>query len=174
MKKEKQDLESKWQCDEDEPIFSMTVVHAQQQTDETAEMFENYLKENADLREKLANQTCWVSMIKDNDERTSFYTGLPSWSVFVHVFLFLLPYVTPAVLLSLEDEFCLVLMRLRLGLLMEDLATRFAATTTVASRSFQKWLDVMYYRLKFLIMWPSREVICHQLSNSCILIVFVS
>ena len=42
---------------------------------------------------------------------------------------------------------------------MEDLGTRFAVTTTVVSRSFQKWLDVMYYRLKFLIMWPSREVI---------------
>ena len=108
--KEKHDLESKWQCDEDEPIFPMTVVHAQQQTDETAEMFENYLKENADLRERLANQTCGVSMIKENDPRTSFYTGLPSWSVFVHVFLFLSPYVIPAVLLSLEDEFCLVLM----------------------------------------------------------------
>ena len=69
-------------------------------------------------------------MIKENDERTSFYTGLPSWSVLLHVFLFLSPYVTPAVLLSLEDEFCLVLMHLKLGLLMEDLATRFAVITT--------------------------------------------
>ena len=51
----------------------MTVVHAQQQTDDTAEMFEKCLKENADLREKLANQTCGASMIKENDERTSLY-----------------------------------------------------------------------------------------------------
>ena len=39
--------------------------------------------------------------------------------VFVHVFLFLSPYVIPAVLLGLEDEFCLVLIRLRPGL-VED------------------------------------------------------
>ena len=63
-------------ADEDEPIFPMNVVHAQQQTDETAEMFEKYLKENADLREKLANQTCGVSMIKENNECTSFYTTI--------------------------------------------------------------------------------------------------
>ena len=44
----------------------------------------------------------------------------------MYAFLFISPYVTPAVLLSLEDEFCLV--QLRLGLLMEDLATRFAVT----------------------------------------------
>ena len=86
VKKEKHDLENKWQCDEDEPIFPMIVVHAQQQTDKTAEMFENYLKENADLREKLVNQTCGVSIIKENDERTSFYTELPSWSAFVRVY----------------------------------------------------------------------------------------
>ena len=166
-------------ADEDEPIFPMNVVHAQQQTDETAEMFEKHLKENADLREKVANQTCGVSMIKENDEHTSFYTGIVHHGViFLHVFLFLSPYVTPAVLLSLEDEFCLVLMRLRLGLLMEDLATRFAVTTTVASRSFQKWLDVMDYRLKFLIMWPSQEVIREnmppafkQLYPNCVCII---
>ena len=61
---------------------------------------------------------------------------------------------------------------------MEDLATRFAVTTTVASRSFQKWLDVMYYRLKFIIMWPSREVIKEnmppafkQLYPNCVCII---
>ena len=180
VKKEIHDLESKLecQCDEDEPIFPITVVHTQQQTDETGEMLEKCLKENAQLREKLASQTCGVSMIKENNERTSFYTGLSSWSVFVHVFLFLSPYVVPAVSLTLEDEFFLVLMRLRLGLLMEDLAAHFAVTTTVASRSFQKWLDIMYYRLKFLIMWPSREVIRQnmlpafkQLYPNCVCII---
>lgn len=35
----------------------MNVVHAQQQTEETAEMFEKHLKENADLREKLYSQS---------------------------------------------------------------------------------------------------------------------
>ena len=93
VKKEIHDLESKLecQCDEDEPISPITVVHTQQQTDETGEMLEKCLKENAQLTEKLASQTCGVSMIKENNECTSFYTGLPSWNVFVHVFLFLSP-----------------------------------------------------------------------------------
>ena len=70
VKKEIHDLESKLecQCDEDEPIFPITVVHTQQQTDETGEMLEKCLKENAQLREKLASQTCGVSMIKENNE----------------------------------------------------------------------------------------------------------
>ena len=55
------------------------------------------------------------------DERTSFYTGLPSWNVFREIFDFLSPHVTSHPL-PLEDEFVVILVRLRLGLLLEDLS----------------------------------------------------
>ena len=117
-------------------------------------------------------------MIKENDEKTNFYTGLPSWSVFQKIFNFLSPHFAPSRSLPLEDELIMVLMRLRLGLLLEDLSARFGVTASFVSRCFQKWLEVMYHRLNFLIKWPMREVIkenmppaLKQLYPNCICII---
>ena len=89
-----------------------------------------------------------------------------------------LPHVASSRSLPLEDELVMTLMRLRLGLLLEDLSARFGVTTSVASRIFQKWLNVMFQRLKFLIKWPLREVIeenmppaFKQLYPKCICII---
>jgi len=57
------------------------------------------------------------------------------------------------------DEFFMVLMRLRLGLLYEDLAFRFRLSTTSCGRIVNKWIDFLYQRLSFLVLWPSRDVI---------------
>ena len=43
--------------------------------------------------------TSGVNMIKENDERTSFYTGLPSWNVFQEIFDFLLHFLIPCLIL---------------------------------------------------------------------------
>ena len=48
---------------------------------------------------------------------------------------------------------------LRLGLLLEDLAARFGVSVAIASRSFQKCLELMFCHLRFLIKWPSRDII---------------
>ena len=60
--------------------------------------------------------------------------------------------------LSLMDEFLITLMRLRLNLMVEDLAYQFRVSSSTASRIFHKWLGLMYVRLKFLVAWPSREI----------------
>ena len=78
--------------------------------------------------------------------------------------MFLSPHVSPSSLSS-ENELFLVLIRLRLGLLLEDLADRFQVSVTVISRMFKKWLCVMYAQLKFLIKWPSREVVRKNLHS---------
>ena len=174
---ERNNLEGEVNCDifEVVPIYRSTVAHAEQQTYESALQL---AKENAALKEQITHLTCGVKMIKENDERTSFYTGLPSWNVFREIFDFLSPHVTPSHSLPLEDEFVMILMRLRLGLLLEDLSARFGVTASFVSRSFQKWLEVMYHRLQFLIKWPLREVIKEnmppafkQLYPNCICII---
>ena len=48
-------------------------------------------------------------------------------------------------------------MRLRLGLLERDLATRFGISEATASRTFVHWINYMYLRLWSLPVWPSSE-----------------
>ena len=55
--------------------------------------------------------------------------------------------------LSLEQEYLLVLMSLRLGLLIKDLAFRFQVSSTRVS---QIWIKLMSRELRYLIIWPSK------------------
>ena len=102
-----------------------------------------------------------VTVIKD-DSKAMFYTGL-SWDLFQHVLKFIAPHVPRERMarsnLLPEDEFLLVMMRLRLNLLLDDLAIRFSVSKTTVGTVFQKWVDTMFIRLKFLVKWPSKDVI---------------
>ena len=115
-------------------------------------------EENTELRRRLNAETFSVQIIESNDYLTKFYTGLPAWVIFLHLFMFLSPCLPQPRALSLMDEFLLTLMRLRLNLMLEDLAYRFRVSSSTASRIFLKWLDLMYVRLNFLVAWPSRDI----------------
>ena len=52
----------------------------------------------------------------------------------------------------------MVLMRLGLNALLEDLSYRFGIGVTTVSTVIQKWIDIMHIQLQFLITWPSQEV----------------
>lgn len=58
--------------------------------------------------------------------------------------------------LSLEQEFLLVLMRLRMALLVEDLAFRFDVTSSQVSSIFTTWIKFLARELGVLIVWPSK------------------
>ena len=79
--------------------------------------------------------------------------------VFLHLYTFLSPYVTSSRCLPLDEEFFLTLVKLRLNLVFQDLSSRFSISLTSTSVIFQKWLNVMFIRLQFLISWPTREVV---------------
>ena len=104
-----------------------------------------------------------VDIIQNNDHKTRFYTGLPNWPTFVAVFQYLEPKASRMTLwcggktskqtttlpsskpgrkrkLALIDELFAVLMRLRLGLLLEDVADRFGVSPATMSRLFIKWV----------------------------------
>ena len=51
----------------------------------------------------------------------------------------------------------MVLMRLRLNLCIEDLSYRFGIALSTVSDICQKWIEVMFIHLKFLIKWPTQE-----------------
>jgi hypothetical protein len=58
---------------------------------------------------------------------------------------------------SPEQEFFLVLARLRLGLLEEDLAVRAGISQTYMSRIIITWLDFLHSRFRSIPIWPSRS-----------------
>ena len=63
------------------------------------------------------------------------------------------------------DEFLLVFMRLRLGLLEQDLAQRFCVSVSTVSRVLITLYNVLAANLKHLIVWPSKEVIATNMPD---------
>ena len=129
---------------------------------QTEENLTYVLKENEYLKKKLQSSNFRAGMVQGDDSLTHQYTGLPTWGVFLHLVMFLTPFsntTSRSTVLTTEDEIFLTLVRLRLALFLDDLANRFDISTSTVSRIFQKWLDIMYSKLSFLITWPSREII---------------
>ena len=62
-------------------------------------------------------------------------------------------------LLNVEDEFLLVLKKLRLGLSNADLSVRFNVSEGTVSKLFTTWINYLYLRFGELKIWPDRNVI---------------
>ncbi|XP_064455087.1 uncharacterized protein LOC135366348 [Ornithodoros turicata] len=116
-----------------------------------------------------------VERFKSNDEDMRFYTGLPSYAVFTSVLNFLNPGEhgenikawsrtqtdSPKMgrprSLTVENEFFLFLVRLRLGLFEKDLADRFCVSTATVSRICITWTSYAFIHLSQLPLWMSKE-----------------
>ena len=119
----------------------------------------------------------------------NFYTGISSIVLFNTLFLLLKPYFSQArywrgvkhsrlnvrqrksnvkaKVLSMKDELLLTLMRLRLGLLIEDVADRFCISTSVCSNTFNTIVKLMARVLgPALVTWLPRESIRDNLPKS--------
>ncbi|XP_037555216.2 uncharacterized protein LOC119444736 [Dermacentor silvarum] len=98
------------------------------------------------------------TVVMQSDKTLKFYTGLVSATMFRALLQFVLSIWTPSNTTSLdaEQQLLLVLMRLRLGLLTNDLAYRFGISVGSVSVIFHSWLDVLATNFKKFIIWPSR------------------
>ena len=65
--------------------------------------------------------------------------------------------------LSVEDEFLLVMMKLHLGLTNLDLAVRFNFAEATISNTFISWLNPLFIQLGTLKIWPHRNVILEHM-----------
>jgi len=124
--------------------------------------------------------------LKNDDSAVRFYTGFPNFDILMDVFSHLLPkleHIThwrgsdttvstenvsdksrsskagPKSKLSLLEEFVLVLMRLKVGLFLNDLADRFGISLAQSSKIFTTWINFLYHELPLLFPFPSRAKI---------------
>jgi hypothetical protein len=92
-----------------------------------------------------------------------YYTGLQDKEHFDYVFACLGPaafhlrYKTKT--LTAQDEFLLLLMKLRLNKDDKELAMFFGISQSTAGRVFKTWLNFAYFQLKDLNIWSSRDLI---------------
>ena len=61
----------------------------------------------------------------------------------------------------MAGELLAKLMRLRLGLQLEDVADRCKVSVSTISRLFTTWLQLLSTEPQLLFPWPSRELVVH-------------
>ena len=61
--------------------------------------------------------------------------------------------------LDVADQLFLVLMKLKLNLLFNDLARRFGISKSLASRMYNSWMLGLAEKLQGLVVWLPRETI---------------
>lgn len=133
--------------------------------------------------------------LENNDDKTRYYTGFPNFATFTLIFNFLLQHGADKLTYwegqkrttEIEDrrhinefiskpgrkrkfrpidEFYLVCLRFRLGLLQEILADLFGISIMSVSRILNTWINFMYDHMKGLISWTTREQILANLPTS--------
>ena len=131
--------------------------------------------------EELKKQNFRLQNICDDDAQVLFYTGFHSYALLEIFFNFLGPNANNLIysqrnvsgndqcsglarrgrprLLSPMEEMFLTLVRLRLGLMEQDLAYRFGISQSTSSRMIITWINFMYLQLKTIPLWPPKEVI---------------
>ena len=154
-------------------------------------------KENQKIKRKKlcrtakSSETFSVRNIR-TDAKMNFYTGITTIQAFHALYGLILPYLpqtrywrgpknhknvystkirrqfdNPLKKLKPKDEFLLTLMRLRLGVLLEDLADRFEISEIMCSNTVKTWVRIIRLTLgKALINWLSKENIL-QLMPEC-------
>ena len=133
------------------------------------------------LERKLEEAKFRLSNIKDDDSKVTFYTGFPSFSTLKACYDFLGPSVNnlkyskkqeeSAIQSGVEnnrlrqrslppiEEFFMTLVRVRLGLVEQDLAYRFGVSQSTVSRITCTWINLLFVKLKELPLWPPRELV---------------
>ena len=91
-----------------------------------------------------------------NDQKVKYYTSLPNGELLVEVFKLVVPFPGNKTEYYWKS-FISTLMKLRLNCGLQDLAYRLQVSLSTMTRRYQEMIDMLYIRLKFLILWPERE-----------------
>ncbi|XP_065650954.1 uncharacterized protein LOC136079160 [Hydra vulgaris] len=145
----------------------------------TNQLKKSKIKQKVKLKQKFS----W--RLVNNDKRMNFYTGISSIAIFNVIFGLLKPFlpsirywrgpkhsrskvkqlksISKCKLLSHKEEFLMTLMRLRLGLLNEDIADRFDISKALCSNIFTTFIRIIAYILgNAIIVWLPSESLYNQ------------
>ena len=96
------------------------------------------------------------------------YTGLTNWELLHLLLMFIQPSLRQRSVLTPFQQLLITLMRLRLNLSVKDLAYRFGVHYSTISRcTFLAVINILYYRLKPLVLWPDRNLLFKTMPMSC-------
>ena len=93
------------------------------------------------------------------DSKTTFFTGLPSYAVFVWLLSYCTSVLPPSASLSTGDILLLILTKLRLNLVYQDLSYRFNISVGHVSDILNNGLPALASHLSLYIQWPEKEQI---------------
>ena len=122
-------------------------------------MMKNLQEENEKLRDRARRSGFQQEVFREREDMVQDLTGLPSYAKMMVVFTFLARFLKGGCGLSPFHCYLMTLMRMRLRLPLSLLSHFFLVSTPTVSRIFNSTLNVMYYRLSPLIVWPSKEQI---------------
>ena len=129
---------------------------------------------------KLSRALFRLENIKDDNNFIKFYTGFTDYMTLMVFYnevlesnaLFMRQWsgqrskceyedvkVGPSCKLPLKEQFFMTLVRLRLGLLELDIATRFGISQSSVSRITNTWINLMYHNLKSIETFPPWHIV---------------
>lgn len=104
-----------------------------------------------------------VKNFENDPKMIKYYTGFFDFELFIFFFNCLGPCVSElshqTTLMDPKDQLFMVLMKLRQAKEDVELALFFGISESSVSRIFNTWLNFMYYQLKELCIWPSKDII---------------
>lgn len=132
---------------------------------EDVEFLFEYYKDSVNEREtmllKLASLVIDFDFFKENNKKTLFYTGLPSWSLLNNFYELIKDYLPSHYncKLSRFQMTALILMKLRLNLSFTDIGYRFQVDVSTASRYFQRGIYILFklFNGSKIVHWPERN-----------------
>lgn len=120
-------------------------------------------KELYELRQLVADYKFCREAFQSNDKKTLYFTGIPTFVALNSIFNQLIePYIKITPQTAIQDRFIhfiITLLKIRLNLDFTLLSYLFHVSVQTISRIFYSTIRIMYFRLKKLIIWPSREQI---------------
>lgn len=129
---------------------------------------------------KIISTFC-IEKFRQNDKKISYYTGFPSWKIFIIAYNFVFKSEKGPVgvvqqrqakgnlrkhhKLTPLNEFFLTLMKIRRGFDYETLADMFQLSKSAVGRIFLAWINLLYEKLAGLNIFPHRDVLLDKVSD---------